>query len=64
MLRKPKHGYGKNLNPCVDCKIFILKQAKKYAKEISAEFLFTGEVLGERPMSQHGPALKTIKKQD
>ena len=60
MLRNPKHGYGKNLNPCVDCKIFILKQAKKYAKEIGAEFLFTGEVLGERPMSQHGPALKTI----
>ena len=63
MLRKPKHGYGKNLNPCVDCKIFILKQAKKYAKEIGAEFLFTGEVLGERPMSQHGPALKTIAKE-
>jgi tRNA U34 2-thiouridine synthase MnmA/TrmU len=60
MLRNPKHGYGKNLNPCVDCKIFILKKAKKYAKEIGADFLFTGEVLGERPMSQHGPALKTI----
>ena len=60
MLRKPKHGYGKNLNPCVDCKIFILKKAKKYAKEIGADFIFTGEVLGERPMSQHGPALKII----
>ncbi|MGD6851260.1 MAG: hypothetical protein ACQCN6_04280 [Candidatus Bathyarchaeia archaeon] len=60
MLRHPKHGYGKNLNPCIDCKIFILKQAKKYAKEIGANFLFTGEVLGERPMSQHGAALKTI----
>jgi tRNA U34 2-thiouridine synthase MnmA/TrmU len=60
MLRNPKHGYGKNINPCVDCKIFILKQAKKYAKEIGADFLFTGEVLGERPMSQHGPALKII----
>ena len=60
MLRNPKHGYGKNLNPCVDCKIFILKKAKKYAKEIGADFLFTGEVLGERPMSQHGQALKVI----
>ena len=60
MLRNPKHGYGKNLNPCVDCKIFILKKAKNYAKEIGADFLFTGEVLGERPMSQHGPALKVI----
>jgi tRNA U34 2-thiouridine synthase MnmA/TrmU len=61
MLRNPKHGYGKNMNPCVDCKIFILKQAVKYAKEIGADFLFTGEVLGERPMSQHGPALKVIE---
>jgi tRNA-uridine 2-sulfurtransferase len=60
MLRKPKHGYGRNLNPCVDCKIFILKKAKKYAKEIDADFIFTGEVLGERPMSQHYPALKLI----
>ena len=60
MLRNPKHGYGKNLNPCVDCKIFILKKAKKYAKEIGADFLFTGEVLGERPMSQHSHALKII----
>ncbi|MCW3994847.1 MAG: hypothetical protein NWE98_01695 [Candidatus Bathyarchaeota archaeon] len=63
MLRKPKHGYGKNLNPCVDCKIFILKKAKAYAKEIGADFLFTGEVLGERPMSQNYPALKSIEKE-
>jgi tRNA-uridine 2-sulfurtransferase len=63
MLRKPRHGYGRNLNPCVDCKIFILKKAKKYAKEIDADFLFTGEVLGERPMSQHGPALRIIEQE-
>jgi tRNA-specific 2-thiouridylase len=63
MLRNPKHGYGKNLNPCVDCKIFILKKAKKYAKEIDADFIFTGEVLGERPMSQHHQALKTIEEE-
>jgi tRNA-specific 2-thiouridylase len=63
MLRKPKHGYGKNLNPCVDCKIFILKKAKKFAEEISADFLFTGEVLGERPMSQHYPALRLIEEE-
>jgi tRNA-specific 2-thiouridylase len=63
MLKNPKHGYGKNINPCVDCKIFILKQAVKYAKEVGADFLFTGEVLGERPMSQHGPALKTIEEE-
>ena len=63
MLRSPRFGYGKNINPCVDCKIFILKQAKKYAKEVGADFLFTGEVLGERPMSQHGTALRTIEKE-
>ena len=63
MLRRPKHGYGKNLNPCVDCKIFILKKAKQYGKEIGANFLFTGEVLGERPMSQHGAALRIIEEE-
>jgi tRNA U34 2-thiouridine synthase MnmA/TrmU len=63
MLRKPKHGYGKNINPCIDCKIFILKQAVKYARKVGADFLFTGEVLGERPMSQHGPALRIIEEE-
>jgi tRNA U34 2-thiouridine synthase MnmA/TrmU len=63
MLRNPKYGYGKNMNPCIDCKIFMLKKAKKYAKEIGADFLFTGEVLGERPKSQHGPALKVIEEE-
>ena len=63
MLRHPKYGYGKNMNPCIDCKIFMLKKAKKYAKEIGADFLFTGEVLGERPKSQHAPALKVIEEE-
>ena len=63
IVRKPKHGYGKNMNPCVDCKIFMMKKAKKYAKEIGAAFIFTGEVLGERPMSQHYPALKIIEEE-
>jgi tRNA-uridine 2-sulfurtransferase len=63
MVRKPKHGYGRNLNPCVDCKIFILKKARKYAKEVGADFLFTGEVLGERPMSQHYSALRLIEEE-
>jgi tRNA-specific 2-thiouridylase len=61
MLHNPRYGYGKNMNPCIDCKIFMLKKAKKYAKEIGADFLFTGEVLGERPKSQHYPALKIIE---
>ena len=63
MLRNPKHGYGRNMNPCVDCKIFMLKEAKKYARKIRAAFVFTGEVLDERPMSQHYPALKTIEEE-
>jgi len=61
MIRDPKYGYGKNMNPCIDCRIFILKKAKKYAEEIGADFIFTGEVLDERPMSQHLAALKLIE---
>jgi len=63
MVRKPKHGYGRNMNPCIDCRIFIVKKAKKYAKEIGASFIFTGEVLDERPMSQHSKAMKIIEEE-
>ena len=63
MVREPKHGYGRNMNPCIDCRIFILKKAKKYAKEIGASFIFTGEVLDERPMSQHFKAMKIIEEE-
>jgi tRNA-specific 2-thiouridylase len=63
MVRKPKHGYGRNMNPCIDCKAFMLKKAKKYAKEIGASFIFTGEVLDERPMSQHSRAMKIIEEE-
>jgi SAM-dependent methyltransferase len=51
------------MNPCIDCRIFLFKKAKKYAKEIGAGFIFTGEVLDERPMSQHYPAMKLIEKE-
>ena len=63
MVRKPKHGYGKNINPCIDCRIYILKKAKKYAEEIGVDFIFTGEVLDERPMSQHFNALKIVEEE-
>jgi tRNA-uridine 2-sulfurtransferase len=63
VIRNPRYGYGKNLNPCVDCIIFMLKKAKKYAKQIGAKFLFTGEVLGQRPMSQHRGALNLIERE-
>jgi len=63
MLKKPKHGYGRNMNPCIDCRIFLFKKAKKYAKEIGANFIFTGEVLDERPMSQHYQTMRLIEKE-
>jgi tRNA U34 2-thiouridine synthase MnmA/TrmU len=63
VVRNPKHGYGRNMNPCIDCRILILKKAKKYAKAQGASFIFTGEVLGERPMSQHRQALSIIEKE-
>ena len=63
VVRKPKHGYGRNLNPCIDCRIFMIKRAKKYAEEIGAAFIFTGDVLGERPMSQHLKAMKIIEEE-
>ena len=63
MLKNPRFGYGRNMNPCIDCRIFMLKKAKKYAKEIGASFLFTGEVLNERPMSQNRKALEIIEKE-
>lgn len=61
VVRNPKFGYGKNMNPCIDCRIYMLKWAKKYSEEIGAAFIFTGEVLEERPMSQHRKALNIIE---
>ncbi len=63
VFKKPKHGYGANVNPCIDCKIFMLKKAKEYMGITGASFLVTGEVLGERPMSQRRDALNIIEKQ-
>ena len=60
VLKNPKHGYGANINPCIDCKIFMLKKAKEMMAEFSASFIITGEVLGERPMSQRLDALNII----
>ena len=63
MIKKPPHGYGSNMNPCIDCRIFLFKKAKAYMEEIGAQFLFTGEVLGQRPMSQHKKAMNIIDKE-
>jgi len=62
-VRNPKYGYGKHMNPCIDCRIFMLKKAKAYAKKIGASFIFTGEVLNERPMTQTRHALDLIEKE-
>jgi tRNA-uridine 2-sulfurtransferase len=63
VVRRPKHGYGRNMNPCIDCRIFMLKKAKKYARETGASFICTGEVLDQRPMSQHFQTLKLIEEE-
>lgn len=63
IVRNPVHGYGKHMNPCIDCRIFMLKKAKKYARQTGAAFLCTGEVLGQRPMSQHRQALDMIEEE-
>ncbi|MEM3770342.1 MAG: 7-cyano-7-deazaguanine synthase [Candidatus Bathyarchaeia archaeon] len=63
VIRKPKFGYGRHMNPCIDCHIFMLKKAKKYTKQIGADFIITGEVLDERPMSQHMKALKIVEEE-
>jgi len=63
VVRNPKYGYGSGINPCIDCKIYMLKQAKKIMKGIGAEFVFTGEVLGQRPMSQHRNAMELIERE-
>jgi len=63
LVKHPKFGYGKNLNPCVDCKIFFLQQAKRFMDEIEACFVVTGEVLGQRPMSQRSySVMRAIEK--
>lgn len=63
VVRKPRHGYGRGLNPCIDCRIFMLRKAKEYAEKVGASIIVTGEVLGERPMSQHRRALEVIEKE-
>jgi len=58
----PKFGYGKNMNPCIDCRVFMLKKAKERMEERGADFVFTGEVIGQRPKSQVKSALRAIEK--
>ena len=63
MVQNPKHGYGSGMNPCIDCRIMKIRKAGRYMREIGASFVFTGEVLGQRPMSQHRQALQIIDRE-
>lgn len=62
VLTDPKYGYGSAMNPCIDCRIFMFKRAKEYMEEIGARFIFTGEVLGQRPMSQRMSPMRNIER--
>lgn len=63
ILRKPAHGYGDQANPCIDCKILFLRKAKELLSQIGADFIATGEVVGQRPMSQNRNALELIERE-
>lgn len=58
VIRNPKYGYGQGMNPCMDCRVYMFKKAKDFMKEVGASFIITGEVLGQRPMSQRLKAME------
>jgi tRNA U34 2-thiouridine synthase MnmA/TrmU len=62
VLKSPKYGYGKNMNPCIDCHTLMLKIAGIIMEDRKADFIFTGEVLGQRPMSQNRQSLYIVAK--
>lgn len=56
----PKHGYGANLNPCLDCKVFMVRKAREWIESKGFDFIITGEVIGQRPMSQRKATMPVI----
>ena len=62
VLKKHVYGYGKNMNPCIDCHAYMFKRAGEYLQEFGASFLISGEVLGQRPMSQNKSSLQVVNK--
>lgn len=62
MLKHPVYGYGSQMNPCIDCHALMLNEAGKIMERTGADFLFTGEVLGQRPMSQRRDSLRSVEK--
>ena len=63
MVKNPKHGYGKNMNPCIDCHSMMMKYSGELLEKFNADFIITGEVLNQRPMSQNKAALNVVKKE-
>jgi tRNA U34 2-thiouridine synthase MnmA/TrmU len=63
VILNPEHGYGSQMNPCVDCRIFLLRQAKAWMEDHDHQFVFTGEVLGQRPNSQMRESLKIVEQE-
>ncbi len=62
IIRNPRYGLGKNLNPCIDCRIYTFIKAKQLMEEMGASFIVTGEVAGQRPMSQRKHTMRLIDK--
>ncbi|MBN2227536.1 MAG: tRNA (5-methylaminomethyl-2-thiouridylate)-methyltransferase [candidate division Zixibacteria bacterium] len=62
IVRSPKHGHGRNMNPCIDCRIAMLTEAKRYMELVGADFVITGEVLSQRPMSQFRSILNVVER--
>lgn len=63
MVKNPPHGYGKNVNPCIDCHAMMMKYAGSLLEKYNAQFIITGEVLNQRPMSQNRSALGVVLKE-
>lgn len=63
IVKKPRHGHGRNMNPCIDCRILMLREAGALMEMIGADFVITGEVLGQRPMSQRRDTLNLIERE-
>lgn len=63
IVKNPKYGHGRNMNPCMDCRILMLKESRAFMEMIGADFIITGEVLGQRPMSQRRDALYVIDRE-
>jgi hypothetical protein len=63
MLVAPRYGYGANANPCVDCRIFMMSRAREIMEREGADFVFTGEVLGQRPKSQRRDTMRAIERE-